>query len=406
MHQTDAPLFTIVGFGGVGKTRACVAFIEQLSIVGSHLKDDVCFVALNNVTTRPELIGKIRAQLTAKSPEFACPTETGFSADLGQHCRLLILDHIEPNLALVETVQSLLRSNPTLKIVCTARRPLNIQPEQTIPMHGLPYPAPGHQPPQQMSESVQLFLQAAQRLKPDFTLSEENQPAIVRICQLVGGLPLALEMAAAWIRVVAAKTIAAEVMTTIDFLQTQTKHQPKEKHSIRLIFEQCWFHLETAQQQALLQLAVFRHDFTSTAAQTVAYIDADRLSSLSDLALVDVPADGRYRLPPLLKQFALTQTDQVIDQTIALRHAEFYLRPFFEQGATQEEDQNRLAEEVTVADFGNIQQAWRWGFWLRPLSVDSQGALSIDSVFAAVSLYRGRVFFTHICPSTAHPDRW
>src|SRR5206468_591778 len=159
-----------------------------------------------------------------------------------------------------------------LKIVVTSRQRLNMRGEQVIELVGLPFPAPGQ--PATLEEqagypAINMFVQSAQALQPDFALGVEAAPAVARICQLVEGLPLGIELAAAWIRVLSCDEIAQEIGRNLDFLSSALHDLPARQRSLRAVFDYSWNLLSAPEQQALRQLAVFRGSFTREAATAV-----------------------------------------------------------------------------------------------------------------------------------------
>ena len=185
---------------------------------------------------------------------------------------LLLVDNLEHVPDGVVFITSLLQAAPALKIVVTSRQRLGMRGEQVIELVGLPFPAPG-QPATPEAQAgypaIEMFVQSAQALQPDFVLSVETAPAVARICQLVEGLPLGIELAAAWIRVLSCDEIAQEISRNLDFLSSAMHDLPARQRSLRAVFDYSWNLLSAPEQQALRQLAVFRGSFTREAATAV-----------------------------------------------------------------------------------------------------------------------------------------
>src|SRR5690606_3745052 len=138
----------------------------------------------------------------------------------------------------------------------------------------------------QAFEAVQLFVRAARQVQPGFEYSAENGPAIARICRLVQGWPLALQMAGAWVRMMACDAIANQIAGGLDLLTQASRDAPSRQRSIRVIFEHSWAALSEEESTVLGRLAVFRGGFTLAAAQDIAAASALVLAGLVDKSLV------------------------------------------------------------------------------------------------------------------------
>ncbi len=132
-------------------------------------------------------------------------------------------------------------------------------------LYGLPVP---HNTAVADSAAAQLFVQRAQRVRAEFELAE-NESAVTRICQLVDGMPLGLELAANWIRVINTTEIASQIERNVDFLTTRQQDIPDRHRSIRAVFQSTWAHLPPEEQHTFSHLSIFRNGFTYDAAMTV-----------------------------------------------------------------------------------------------------------------------------------------
>ena len=151
--------------------------------------------------------------------------------------------------------------------------------------------------------AVQLFVERAGRVRRDFLLAEE-QEAVIRICQLVAGLPLALELAASWTKSLRCEVIAAEIQRNLDFLTTSLRNVPDRQRSMRAVFDHSWQLLSEAERNVFKRLAVFRGGFRRVAAEQVARATLQILTSLVDKSLLRWEPDGRYQIHELLRQYA------------------------------------------------------------------------------------------------------
>lgn len=215
---------------------------------------------------------------------------------------LLVLDNFEHLLADLSLIRELLAHSPGVKLLVTSREPLNLQAEHLFDLQGLPVPAQAGGV--EASDAVKLFVQSARQRQPEFALDDANSPVVSRICTLVGGLPLALELAAGWLRVLSPEDIAREIETGIDVLKTNTRDLPERHRSIRAVFDHSWALLTEAEQTVLRKLSVFRGGFNREAALEVAGASLHVLASLVDRSLLRTGPDGRYRRHPLVIQYA------------------------------------------------------------------------------------------------------
>src|SRR6185295_7491055 len=167
---------------------------------------------------------------------------------------LLILDNFEHLLEGSELVVEILQTAPLLHIIATSRERLNVRGEQIFLVEGMDYQAEDAA----ASSAVRLFIQCARRVLPGFKLSQENSRLILRICELVQGMPLGIELAAAWVEMLPLETIAAEIERSADFLAFDWRDAPARQRSMRAVFDWSWQLLNAAEQQALRGLAVFR----------------------------------------------------------------------------------------------------------------------------------------------------
>jgi tetratricopeptide (TPR) repeat protein len=182
-------------------------------------------------------------------------------------------------------------------------------------------------------------------------LTEEDETAVIRICQLVGGMPLGLQLAATWVRVLSCAEIGQEIERDLDFLSTSQRHLPERQRSMRAVFDYSWQLLSDAEQAACGRLALFRGGFSREAAQAVAGAVLPVLSSLVDKALVNRVGDGRYDMHDLVRQYA---AEHLHAQPEALLVAQEKHAAYFLQLATQSYDE--LQDENSLAWFRAIDQ--------------------------------------------------
>jgi predicted ATPase len=283
---------------------------------------------------------------------------------------LLILDNFEQlaNEPVLAFVRQLLDAAPDLKLLITSRARLNLQGEQLYWLQGLPVPVTTtrtvHLSVAELASysSVQLFLTTVQRLRSHYTLSTDDAPAVVAICQQVQGMPLALELAAAWMSVLTPAAIAAELARTLDFLTSDLQDLPLRQRSMRAVFAASWRLLTEMEQRIFQQLSVFRGSFTHEAAVAVTGASLPVLMSLIHKSFVQRTPDGRYQIHELLRQFGEEQLTQspVEEATTQDRHSAYYLTFLAQRtpglmGPEQPTLLNEIGQEID-----NIRTGWLW----------------------------------------------
>jgi predicted ATPase len=149
-----------------------------------------------------------------------------------------------------------------------------------------------------------LFVRSARRAKAGFEVADHARPALVRICRMLEGIPLAIELAAAWVGVLSCSEIAREIEANIDFLATSMRDVPERHRSLRATFDHSWGLLSDAERSVLCRLAVFHGGFDREAASSIAGANLPLLASLVTKSLVWRTEDGRYDLHEVIRQFA------------------------------------------------------------------------------------------------------
>lgn len=320
-------LVSILGPGGVGKTRLALAAAAAARDRGNDaFLDGVFFVPLVNVHSAAGLAAALAAVLGYTGPVGADP-----QAELARRLRdrelLLVLDGFEHLMSEVSFLAAVLQHAPGVKLLVTSRQRLNLVGEWTLDLAGLPYPPLGAAGEIAAFDAPQLFLQRARQVDPTFEPSALDLQIITLICELVEGLPLAIEFAASWAGRRRLLEIAQEIESGLDVLVAFWRDLPARHRSIRASFEHSWRLLSDAERRAFRRLAVFRGSFTSEAAEAVAEVDLTLLTALTDRSLVRRLGSGRYEMHELLRLFAAEKLAQMPDEAEATRarHARYYL---------------------------------------------------------------------------------
>jgi predicted ATPase len=325
LSSDDVRLITLLGPGGIGKTRlALQAAHDQLQ--ESHFENGVFFVALENLTACDQVLRAVAAALSLKLAGKTDPLGV-IHKFVAQKSILIVLDNFEQLTSEVELVSRLLEVCPNLVLIVTSRERLQLEEEFVLPISGVPIPDQGSKlADAELSDAVRLFVQRAKRARLDFALSESDLPAVLEVCRLLEGSPLGIELAAALVKLLPLPEIANEIARNLDVLETSTRNTKEGHRSLRAVFEQSWQRLSAREQGAFARMAVFQGGFTREAASEVAGATIPVLGTLVDRSLLRVNTDGRYDRHVLVHQYATEKLELMTDvQRTREKHAKCFL---------------------------------------------------------------------------------
>ncbi len=294
ISQRKARLITILGWGGVGKTRLAIEVAQRQH---KHFPDGVFFIPLGDSTTMYEsfletLRRFLRLQITTEDKEI-----TIFST-LHDQKMLLIFDQFEPAIQEKEQIAQLLRYMPETLVLITSQISLGLQQEWLVHLDGL-----GTDTVDSLNDAARLFVERVRRVKPEFE-PQRHEECIREICWLLEGVPLALELAANWLKTLSCNDMLNELRTNLALLKTDATDVEKRHRSFETVFEHAWMLLSEQEQSILRRLSVFRGEFSLTAAMQVAGTSLEILSVLVDRSFILQTATGSYRMHGLLRQYA------------------------------------------------------------------------------------------------------
>ncbi len=319
-------LVTILGPGGMGKTRLALAAAQQPP---SRFDQGAVFVPLASLDSSEQLPAALAAALGLPLAAVRVPGSPPARQVLDHlHSRrlLLVLDSCEQLLHDLSLVAALLEEAPGVCLLATARERLDLPGEHTLALGGLAFPAAGTEPGVEY-EAAQLFLQSARRAAPAFSPESGDLEALADICRLTEGMPLALELAAAWVAVLPLREIAESIRRGLDLLESDARYLPARQRSMRAVFASSWERLDEVDRDAFRRLSVFRGGFSRAAAQQVAGVDARRLAVLAAKSFIYYDRAGdRYQSHELLRQFAAEElaADANAEADAYGRHCAYY----------------------------------------------------------------------------------
>ncbi|MCA9981049.1 MAG: NACHT domain-containing protein, partial [Anaerolineales bacterium] len=374
-------LVSLVGQGGMGKTRLALAVAHRLAYA---FLEGVFWIDLADTTTAADLPSTIARQMALPLHDQQEPLAELLTGLQGMEC-LLVLDNFEQLLvdtAVFTPLLTILEKCPTIHLLITSRHRLNLRHEAVYPLHPLSYPqtdlAEQLFTPRPY-EAVQLFVQAAQRVNHHFGL-EPEQEAVHTICQLLEGLPLGIELAASLIDQQSGTEIAAAIAHNLDVLATEMADVPPRQRGLRAMFAYSWELLRAEEQTMLAGLGIFWGEFAAATVLSVVGGTAESLARLRHQSLVRQQGeDGRYSLHETIRFYAQEQfTRQPFAAEIREKYTHYYLAKLREQETVLLGMEAKTAVSILQEQFANIAQAWRYAVAHRqwPLLADGLAGLT------------------------------
>jgi predicted ATPase/class 3 adenylate cyclase/tetratricopeptide (TPR) repeat protein len=463
LTDPNVRLLSLVGPGGAGKTRLAIqAAGEVAGQGGTRFPDGIYFVPLAPLGARDSMVTAVAQSVGLRFRAEESP-HTQLMDYLRRKRLLLVMDNIEHLLddGGAALPAEIVETAPGVGILATSRTRLNVQGEHLFPVGGMraPEPATVHRWREHGADieresagysAIQLFAHCAARVQRGFKLSADNIIDVARICRLVQGLPLGIELAAAWLAALSLPEIAAEIERCFDILSTDQHGIPERQRSIRAVFDSSW-ELLTADERALLPaLSVFRGSFTREAAGSVGGASLRTLLSLvnkswlqrveaqprgvgmmapvasahailsgpslsggaaaatgwlqaqSTVFAAEAPASpsgmsgsNRFQTHALLRQYAEEKlaADPAREREARERMAAYYAR-MLDEALPQMlgRDQVGVFDDLT-ADFDDIRQVWQW------LVAEGRFEVLVDKMLLPLHLYaQTRFLGTDVAP--------
>ena len=391
--ETDPSLITVTGPGGVGKTSLARAAFESMRAEDgfkSRFPGDAIWVDLADLTAGEQIAPRIAATLSLRLAP-TTPVLPQVVAALADAKRLIVLDNCEhlvgspaSEIDVTGVLKAIQRGCPQAKIMATSRRRLEAS-GQVIALGGLEAP-----PPDAGSEAVlasqaaRLFATRARAVRARFD-AKPHARAIGQICRLTEGLPLALELAAGWLRLLGCAEIVTELQTGLDVLESRTGDG-----GVRTVFERSWQLAAVHERTVLAQLGVFAGSFSREAARSVADASLPALANLIDASLLRVEERrdrARFSLHPLLREFAREKLRAASDMYSAVRtrHAEYYKR-FLQQYEELDRVDQKAGLDRIEAELEDCIAAWHWALAIPNASFLETATRPLEKYFNA----RGR----------------
>lgn len=389
LAHPEARCLTLLGPGGIGKSRLAQRLMPRCAAL---FPGGVRWVELQDVATLPAALARLAQALDATLQDTGDAVEQ-LLRRLPRERTLVVLDNAEQLPELAPPLQRLLAAAPALVLLATSRRRLHLEGETVLPLAGLAVPEEDSRDLEAAAafDAVRLFEHHALRARRDFDLGT-HLAAVIRTVEAVAGMPLAIELAAAWVRLLPPEQVAQDLQGGIDLLERDPalpgRPARPEHTSLRAVLDGSWQLLAPRERSALAALSVFQGGFTRAAALAVAGCSLPLLSSLVDKSLVAVDESGRFGLHPVVAAYAAERHAEDPARAAAnhTRHAEFYARQLAALAPHARGDPRPLVDGVS-AEFANGRAAWQHA--VHSLRADLVWALA--PTWAAFHDHRGRL---------------
>lgn len=370
LKKDDCRLLTLLGIGGVGKTRIAVEIASQTQ----WFLHGACFISSSghSLQSRDALLTSfletLNLSLTVQDGQqqlynYLQPREL-----------LIVVDGFEHNVASARLLSDILQKAPNIKFLVTSRVQLDVPEEWIYDVQGMRFPVEnpdmqkiqtarlrGDRLPFEQFDAISFYLQCVHRIKLDFSL-QDHISEVMAICQFIEGLPLGIELIASWIRQMPINEVVTTLSKEQHKLLEEPRNFPEQHRNLQIVFENSWSLLTAEEKNIFQQLAVFEGYFSLAAAQNITGASREILNGLSTKSMLQVLDNDRCYLHALLRIFANKKLSEAGKADISRKkHFDYYLE-FVRQRLPDLKGLHQIATLQEIeGEVENIQVAWHWG---------------------------------------------
>lgn len=367
-------MVTILGPGGVGKSRLAL----QVAAENRKAYRNGAYLVRLAAISDPDYLPSTLIQEMNLSLSGGADPRQQLLQQLQHRETLLVLDNFENVTEGAELLAEILNQASGVHLLITSRSRLDLAEEHILELSGLPCP-PQDDPHIEQYSAVQLFVQSARRVRSDFSLTAENAHCLAKICRLVSGMPLGIELAASWTQTLSCDEIAHKIESGMSFLSPQQSGLSEEQRSMKAIFDTFWQSLSPMEQAIVSQLSVFKGRFSEEAARQVTGASPFFLEALVARSFLRRTPRGAYEPHELLRQYAherLTEQPNLLNAALD-QHCSYYIH-FLQQRKLTISQERRVIEEIEL-EIGNVRAALQRA--IEQVNLPGLEALSTFSLF-------------------------
>jgi DNA-binding SARP family transcriptional activator/predicted ATPase len=357
-------LATVVGISGVGKTRLV---LQEAAQAMGFFRQGVHYISAAALST-PEGLSHAIVRVLA----LPLTGQRNAAAQLISHLQnrevLIVVDHLDLHPDVLQFLHDFMQQARRVRLLVASSNRLDLPGEWVLPLYGLSVSSTDDPDEVRRSEAVQLFMQAVLRVCGACGFAADQLAHVAHICRLVEGMPLGIELAAAWSRLLSYQEIAGEIETNYHFLARSSPGAPERHFSLTAAFDHSWSRLSEDERALFRQLSVFRGGFVREAAERVAGANLQTLAALMDKCLIQRKFSGRYQTHRLLRRYGEQKLAEQPDEEAQTydRYCGYYTRFLQHQMELFNAGQGREPLTEIAVEQENLQAAWRWATSLAP----------------------------------------
>ena len=397
LKDESCRLLTLTGPGGAGKTRLALNVARK---VFQLFPDGVFFIPLEKVPSPDFLIPAIAESVKFGFDQITLHWESGNQLInfLNNRSILLILDGYEHLTEGSTFLLELLQRTARVKLLVTSRQKLNIQGEWVQPVLGLPVPVHWEGTQSDGGNSLDLFIERARQVNPTLNLSGEELDSAIRICQLVEGFPLAVELAASWTTLLSCTEIEEEINKSFNFLTSQLLDVPEKHRSLKAAFNSSWQMLKQDQRQMLARLSVFKGGFTRQAAEQITGTNWMDLTELLNRSLVHRTSGDHFEMHKVILQFTEDKLKEnpADSNEVYKKHCRYYLKFLQEREADLSNENMTVTREQIRPEIENLRAAVNWAVLNWDTDAGVEAVRSYFSFYLVHGWYDGVIAFSQL----------